>query len=125
MYPWVGLLGSDRGETPLYVLDRCRIRWGTVVAVEADQAIVRSRPLTWDGTALGLGAPQLETVTRAVSGIAFLRDLSPGDPVSLHWGWICDRLSQSQLRNLRTFTNRQLVITNHEVAHPGPAAALA
>jgi hypothetical protein len=22
VYPWVGLLGSDRGETPLHVLDR-------------------------------------------------------------------------------------------------------
>ncbi len=125
VYPWVGLLGSDRGETPLYVLDRCRIRWGTIVALEADQAIVRSRPLTWDAKALALGAPQLETVTRAVSGVGFVPDLAAGDQVSMHWGWICDRLSAAQLRNLRAYTARQLVITNHGVAHPGPAAALA
>ncbi len=125
VYPWVGLLGSDRGETPLFVLDRCRIRWGTIVSLEADQAIVRCKPLTWDGRALALGAPQLETVTRAVSGVGFLADLQAGDQVSLHWGWICDRLTPSQLRNLRAYTARQLTITNHEVAHPGPAAALA
>ncbi len=125
VYPWVGLLGSDRGETPLFVLDRCRIRWGTIVALEVDQAVVRYRPLIWDGTALALGAPQLETVTRAVSGIGFVPDLTAGDDVALHWGWICDRLSASQLRNLRAYTARQLMITNHRVAHPGPAAALA
>ena len=125
VYPWVGLLGSDRGETPLFVLDRCRIRWGTIVALESDRAVVRSKPLTWDGRALALGAPQVETVTRAVSGVGFVPDLAPGDTVSLHWGWICDRLSATQLRNLRAHTARQLVITNHEVAHPGPAAALA
>lgn len=124
VYPWVGLLGSDRGETPLYVLDRCRIRWGTIVSLQGDTAIVRSKPLTWDGRALGLGAPQLETVTRAVSGVAFVPDLDAGDQVSLHWGWICDRISTAQLHNLRAYTARQLAITNNDVAHPGTAAAL-
>ena len=32
----------------------------------------------------------------------------PGDWVSLHWDWICDRLSQRQLRALRGFTPRHL-----------------
>ncbi len=53
VYPWVGLLrGADGGE-PLRVLDRCRVRWGRVEEVDGDHANVRSRPLVWDGLALG------------------------------------------------------------------------
>ncbi len=31
VYPWLGLLRSAAGVDALRVLDRCRIRWGTVV----------------------------------------------------------------------------------------------
>ncbi len=125
VYPWVGLLVSGRSDHPLHVLDRCRIRWGRVVAVEGDFVVVRSRPLTWDGQRLGLGAPQLETVRRGVAGTGFVGELREGHWVSLHWDWICDRLNPRQLANLRRYTLQQLEITNRKVAHPGPAMALA
>lgn len=124
VYPWVGLLASGRTDHPLHVLDRCRIRWGRVVTVEGDLVVVRSRLLTWDGRQLGLGTPQLETVRRALDGASFVGELHPGQWVSLHWDWICDRLTPRQLANLRGYTLRQLTITNEEVAHPGPAMAL-
>ncbi len=124
IYPWVGLLGADRGETPLHVLDRCRIRWGEVVAVRGEQVDVLSRPLTWDGHRLGFGEPRLETARGAAGGVALADGYRPGDWVSLHWEWVCDRLSRRQVGNLRRFTFRQLDITNHRVAHPGPAMAL-
>jgi hypothetical protein len=124
VYPWVGLLGAHRGETPLHVLQSCRIRWGRVDAVQGDLVVARSRPLTWDGRLIGLGPARPETVTRAVSGVGFLPDLAEGDWVSMHWGWVCDRLTRRQLAALRSFTARQLDITNRRVAHPGPAMAL-
>ncbi len=120
VYPWVGLLTqTDRGE-PLEILDRCRIRWGRVVASSGDTAVVRSRPLLWDGHRLELGAPQLETVTQGVAGDGFIDPVVPGEWVSLHWDWVCDRLTDRQLRNLRRFTARQLDLTNHRLGHPGP-----
>jgi hypothetical protein len=123
-YPWVGLLTeSDRGE-PLEILDRCRIRWGRVEAVEADSAVVTSRPLTWDGARLDLGAPRLETVTMAVGGLGFTEPLQPGDWVSMHWSWICDRLDARQLTDLKRYSARQLAMTNDDLAHPGPATVL-
>ena len=124
VYPWVGLLGADRGPTPLHVLDRCRIRWGRVASVAGEQAVVESQPLEWDGRALTLGVPVAETVTRAVGDVAFVADLRPGDWVSMHWHWICDRLSARQLAALKRYSAYQLDITNHRVEHPGPRAAL-
>ncbi len=124
VYPWTGLLASYRGGNPLHILDRCRIRWGQVVSTDADQIVVRSRLLTWDGTALGLGPPQLETATRAVAGLGFVDDLAPGEWVALHWDWVCDRLTPGQLATLRRSTRHQLAITNRKVGHPGPAMVL-
>lgn len=124
VYPWVGLLGSDRGDHPLRILDRCRIRWGQVVSVDGDQVIVTSQPLEWTGRTLSLGAAVPEPVVRSIDGTGFVDDLAPGDLVALHWNWVCDRLDQRQLANLRRYNARQLEITNHRLAHPGPARVL-
>ncbi len=125
VYPWVGLLGGGAGDQPLHVLQSCRIRWGQILSLTGDQVVVVSRPLVWNGRSLQLGEPTPETATRAVDGLAFLSELAIGDWVSLHWGWVCDRLSAGQLAALQRYTKRQLVITNERVAHSGPAAVLA
>lgn len=119
-YPWVGLLNqSHRGE-PLRILDQCRIRWGQVDAVHGDEAVVTSRPLQFDGRRLYLGEPRPETVTLAVGGLGFVEPLPPGAWVSMHWSWVCDRLTSRQVRDLQRFSKRQLDMTNNELAHPGP-----
>ncbi|HSR15639.1 MAG TPA: DUF6390 family protein, partial [Gemmatimonadales bacterium] len=122
--PWVGLLDRDRGDTPLHVLDRCRIRWGRVVTARADQVVVRSRPLLWDGKALSLGEQREETAVASIAGQGFVERLQPGEWVALHWDWVCDRLDRRRLGNLQRYTNHHLEITNHRLAHPGPAMTL-
>jgi hypothetical protein len=106
-YPWAGLLHDRRmADQALRVLDQCRIRWGRVTAVRGDEYGVRSRPLTWDGRRLDLGRPETQTVTAPFTGAAV------GDWVSLHWHWVCDRLSERQVRALRTYTRRHLDLVN-------------
>jgi hypothetical protein len=111
VYPWVGLLGSA-GDVPRSVLDSCRVRWGTVVSLDGETAGVRSRPLTWDGTVLGLGAERVEACRWSRDERAFVRDLRPGDQVSLHWNWVCDRLDDDRVAELADRTQRQLALTN-------------
>lgn len=123
VYPWVGLLDSGRGE-PLEILDRCRIRWGQVLTVKGEEVTLRYRPLTWDGKRLDLGEPEVETAIRSVDGMGFVDDLQAGDWISLHWRWVCDRLSRRQLTNLRRYTLMHLELANHSLAHPGPAMVM-
>jgi hypothetical protein len=123
VYPWVGLLKTGRAATPLEHLDRCRIRWGQVVATDGDEVTVMSRPLTYENGVLGLGDRRLETARRARDGVGFLDPFRPGEWVSLHWDWVCDRLSRRQLHMLRRSSLQQLDITNG-VAHPGARAAI-
>jgi Family of unknown function (DUF6390) len=111
VYPWLGLLDSS-SPVPLSVLDQCRIRWGTVVDVDGDHATVTSRPLTWESGLVGLGAEREERVRWALNGEALSTGLAPGDLVSLHWDWVCDRLSAGQADALATYSARQIDLAN-------------
>ena len=94
------------------------------MTADGEQVVARSRPLEWDGRELLLGPPRAETVTRAVDGLGFVDDLRPGEWISMHWGWVCDRLTPEQLRNLQGYSGRILELTNRRLAHPGPALIL-
>jgi hypothetical protein len=125
VYPWVGMLGEGRGaDRPLQVLDQCRIRWGQVVSRTGGEVVIRSRPLRYEDYRLFLGPARTETATAAANGLGFVTSLQPGDWVSLHWRWVCDRLTPRQLRFLRGYTARTLRMVNKRLPHPGPAAAL-
>lgn len=123
VYPWLGLLRAGRVDEPLRVLDRCRVRWGRVVDVVGDRAVVRSRPLEWDGRVLREGTPDLEQVVVAMDGLGLAGPLRPGDWCSLHWDWVCERLSPRRLAALRYRTGRQLAAVN-ALAVPPPVRVL-
>jgi hypothetical protein len=118
IYPYTGLLTDSRkADQALTVLDRCRIRWGRVLAVQGDQVTVESQPLTWDGRRLGLGPAEPETVVQSVDGIGMVGQVAVGDWVSMHWEWVCDRLSPHQVGYVRRFTQRHLRIVNRAENH--------
>ena len=108
VYPWVGLLRSGYADHALEVIDRCRIRWGTVEACVWPDVVVRFSPLTWDGTTLAIGEPIVETLTGSLGSV----DYEPGAIVSMHWDYVCEELSPRQARNLRRQTARHLSIVN-------------
>lgn len=124
IYPWVGLLREGRVDEPLHVLDRCRVRWGQVVELRGAQALVASRPLRWDGHRILLGPPRPEQVVLRVDGLALVGPVRVGDWCSLHWDWVCERLSPRQLASLCRYTSDQLRVVNG-TAFPAPAAVLA
>lgn len=115
VYPWVGLLGSD-SDVPQSVLETCRVRWGVVHAVGSETAAVRSRPLTYADGLLALGDERVEAVRWSQGRYAFVDGLQAGDQVSLHWDWICDRLTDDDVAALADRTERQLASTNDWLA---------
>ena len=119
VYPWVGLLRSGDATEPLRVLESCRITPGRVVQVDGERATVAARPLVWDGRALRLGAPALRSAAWRRDGLGFLHALRSGDLVSLHWDWVCDRLTGSEAATLGRYTRRMLALANRASA---PAA---
>ena len=112
VYPWVGMLRLGRTLEPLRVLDRCRIRWGTIEQVKGERVLVSSRPLLYDGAFLHLGEPQLEEFLASIDGLGFTENLRAGDRVSLHWDWLCERLSVREVSALDRQTASALATAN-------------
>jgi hypothetical protein len=123
VYPWIGLLRAGHVHEPLRVLDRCRVRWGIVEETNGRFAIVRTRPLVWDGSRLGYGPARPETVTLSSDGLGFVRQVCPGEWVSLHWDWVCDRLTEHQRHALAHYSALSLAAVNR-ARHPAPATIL-
>jgi hypothetical protein len=120
IYPWMALLRKGRLAPALTVIDRCRIRWGQVTARHDDHVDVSVASLGWDGHQLSLGEARTETARWAESGRSLSAPPEPGEWVSLHWDWVCDRLAPAPLDALRRFTARQLVLTNRgDAGGPG------
>jgi hypothetical protein len=44
--------------------------------------------------------------------------------VSLHWEWVCDRLTERQVAILRRYTLLHLAVVNDRVANSGAVLAL-
>ena len=108
VYPWVGLLRSGIVDQALHVLDRCRIRWGTVAGRGTDTLTVASRLLTWDGRALGLGDETIERVRPPVDA----QDIEVGDQVAMHWDYVCQRITEDQRRHLETYQATHMDMVN-------------
>jgi hypothetical protein len=106
VYPWSRLLDTGL-DHPRHVLDRCRIRWGTVTARSTGGVDVDTRRLTWDGTTLGLGEPAAERI----EADHVLVEVEVGDTVALHWEWLCDRLTPGQATDLERSTRHHLAAT--------------
>jgi hypothetical protein len=117
--PWVGLLRAGRVEAPLNVMDRCRIRWGRVLEVEGDSAVVESRRLELDQGALRLGEPATEVVVLGRDGRHPCGAVRPGDVVSMHWDWVCEVLEPAGLRALRAGTAAAMTAANRSLAVNG------
>jgi hypothetical protein len=120
VYPWLGLLRAGMEGAPLTVLDRCRIRWGYVEAVSGDLVTVRNRLLRFDGSRLVLGKEEVEVARRSLRGVGLAPLVRVGDTVSLHWDWVCDRLTPVGLANLARCTAANLAAVN-ALPTPGPA----
>jgi hypothetical protein len=107
VYPWAAMLRRNANPVAVSVLDRCRIRTGVVLEVTGETATVRSHPLVWDGTTLAAGPPLDEPVTWSANGRSLLPELSPGDQVTLHWGWVCDVITEQQRARIESLETRQ------------------
>jgi hypothetical protein len=112
IFPRIGLLRGGDGGPIVQALDACRIRWGRVTSVDEALLEVESRPLEMVDGRLALGPPRSEAVTAWMGEGGPLGGVQPGDLVSLHWGWACDRISPLQGGRLAAWTRAALDVAN-------------
>lgn len=112
VFPRLGLLRSGLVDGVLETIDSCRIRWGRVLERRGDSLVVSAVPLAMVNGKLELVPPRVERVHGWRDGAGFVDEVKPGDVVSIHWDWACERLSPARLAALQGWTARQLAIAN-------------
>lgn len=102
---------GDAAHT-LATMDNCRVSWGQVVRIDGASMLVERQPLELQAGNLGLGAARQERVARQLHGRGFADAAAPGDWVSLHWGWVCERITDLEQRQLERFTRHHLQVAS-------------
>jgi hypothetical protein len=116
IFPRAGLMRGGGDDLPLLAtMDACRIRWGTLVSITGDELVVSAPHLELAAGKLRIGPPRLDTVTGWWDADGPLGGIQIGEPVSLHWGWACDRLRPAQLRRLTRWTESAIAIANQTI----------
>lgn len=101
--------GHDPGFHTLETMNECKISFGKM---SKKMFFVETQPLIIKDSLLALGNPVLKEVKIDYKGKSFFKDLKPGDWVSFHWGFICDVLSERQVKNLEYYTNQSVQFYN-------------
>jgi len=119
VYRRVGLLRSNETKNFLATMDMCRVAWGRVESVNPGRenkknpsfglALVKYNPLKFGGGKMRLGEEKIRR--------SFLLDnsIKPGDAVSLHWDYVCDKITLRQKNNLIYWTNYHLELANKTI----------
>jgi hypothetical protein len=115
VFPRLGLMRTGATDRALEIMDSCRIRWGRVLERDADWLVVSAVPLEMVEGRLRLAAARVERIRGWIDGAGFVDDVRPGDVLSIHWDWACERLDRAQLAALRRWTEREIEIANRTI----------
>jgi hypothetical protein len=96
-------------------IDECRISWGTVKKINKSRIIIDFQPLIFLDNKLILGNNYDREVLTQFNDKGFVRDLKVGDLVTVHWGWVCEKINDEQLKNLIKYTRESLIIFNKQM----------
>jgi poly-beta-hydroxybutyrate-responsive repressor len=99
----------------LATMDSCRISWGRVTSVDGPNVQVDRQPLEMRDGKLAMGVATPTSTQRLVEGKGFVHELAPDDLVSLHWGWVCEKLSEQQVGALERYTGHHLALANQTI----------
>lgn len=115
VFPRVGLLRSGALDRVVETIDSCRIRWGRVLERDGDWLVVSTVPLALVDGRLELGPARPERIRGWWDGTGFIDSPDPGDVVSIHWDWACERLDARRLGALVRWTRRELELANRTI----------
>lgn len=96
----------------LNTMDQCRIGWGKIIKVGDSELEIITPLLAFENEELILSQPQTKKVKYKMLGETFIKKPQPGDWVSYHWDWACDKLNETQVKNLEKYTLHNLAVAN-------------
>lgn len=120
--------GHHTVKQTMETMDECRISWGRIRQLNSGS----SHPArNWADDSIGLKSVPIDSQTliytdgklRLVSAVrevvvaqeSLAKKLKPGDWVSMHWGIVCDKLSEKSVKRLNFYTEQSLKLANETI----------
>lgn len=104
--------GHDTSYHTLQSMDKCRISWGEITAIDGPSINVKTKPLIFDNNGkLGLGQDTEIKIFRKLYD-DHMENLVVGDIISMHWDVPCEILSKRQAGHLQKYTDLSLKLAN-------------
>lgn len=105
--------GNDPSRHTLESMEKCRISWGNVTAVDGPAVIVRAKPLLFDEKGkLTLGPEGDKKIIRKLHD-DYMIDLKAGDIITMHWDTPCEVITPEQKNQLEKYTLLSINLANH------------
>ena len=93
-------------------MDQCRIGWGEIVEIN-NKIKVKSQKLTSQSKKL-VFTESIRQLSAPIDS-SIKNRLKKGDLISFHWGFICDKITPAQAKNLAHYTKLNLKLANDTV----------
>jgi hypothetical protein len=108
-------MGNDFALRKLEAMEQCRIGWGRVAKYQISNIkniFVKTKQLTVNNKQLSLAKSIVKELKIDYKGKSFIKDLKLEDWVSFHWGYMCDFLTETQVKNLEYYTKKAIEFYN-------------
>lgn len=106
---------QNNDETDIDSIDKCRISWAKVLAVDGPFLQVSRRPLVWQENRLYLAQAKKERVYRQLEASGEMENVRAGDVITVHWGVPCEIINEEQLFNLVRYSKLSLDLANESL----------
>lgn len=107
--------GKDPSFHTLETMDECRIAYGKFKAKSLKRKVIliETKPLIIEKNKIKIGNLITREIKIDYKGKRFIKELNVGDWVSFHWGFVCDILTDRQVKNLEHYTKKALEFYNY------------
>ena len=99
-------------EHTLETINECLILPAQVLKIKSGKLEVKFRPLIWKNNKFVFGDLANKNIYFEFNNKKFVKNIKIGDFVSIHWSWVCDKLSDLQVYNLNKWNGYSVGLAN-------------
>ena len=104
--------GHEAKPHTVETMDKCRISWGEIMRVGKNKIKVKAQGLEYKKGKLMLKKGVIKEISWRLGDKKLVRGLRKGDLISMHWGWVCEKVDKFQVRNLEKYTKWHIKLAN-------------
>jgi len=104
--------GHEAKPHTVETMDNCRISWGKVIDKKKNMIKAKTQEVVYKKGKLSLKEGVIKDVSWRLGDKSFVKGLKKGDLITIHWGWVCEKVNKKQIENLEKYTKWHLKLAN-------------